>query len=56
MTVDGQSLTLGDGEIRVSGSGGVVFAAPTLICHYIHTHGYRPPEEPKIQSAGKLSR
>jgi hypothetical protein len=45
MTVDGQSITLGDGEIRVSGSGGVVFAAPTLICHYIQKHGYRPPEE-----------
>lgn len=33
-----------NGEIRVS-SGGVVFAAPVLIVHYIEEHGYMPPAQ-----------
>ena len=32
-----------NGEIRVA-SGGVTFAAPVLIVHYIEAHGYAPPE------------
>jgi hypothetical protein len=32
----------GNGEIRVS-SGGVTFAAPVLIVHYVEEHGYLPP-------------
>jgi hypothetical protein len=34
----------GNGEIRVS-DGGVTFAAPVLIVHYIEAHGYLPPAE-----------
>jgi hypothetical protein len=34
---------LGNGEIHVPGQG-VVYAAPTLIVHYIIAHGYRPPD------------
>ena len=45
MQLNGQNVALGNGEIRVSGKDGVVYAAPTLICHYIQEHGYRPPDE-----------
>jgi hypothetical protein len=34
----------GNGEIRVS-RGGVTFAAPVLIVHYIEEHGYLPPPD-----------
>ena len=34
----------GSGEIRVS-SGGITYAAPVLITHYIEAHGYLPPIE-----------
>ncbi len=33
----------GNGEIRVTGADGVVYAAPVLIAHYVTAHGYRPP-------------
>ena|SRR6266446_5948418 len=33
-----------NGEIRVSG-GGVVFAAPVLIVHYVEAHSYLPPTQ-----------
>ena len=32
-------------EIRVWGKNGKVYAAPSLIMHYILQHGYRPPQE-----------
>jgi len=35
---------LGSGEVRVE-AGDIVYAAPTLIVHYIDAHGYLPPEE-----------
>ena len=34
----------GNGEIGVSG-GGIVFAAPVLIVHYIEAHSYLPPTQ-----------
>jgi adenosylhomocysteine nucleosidase len=34
----------GNGEIRVKGINGTVYAAPVLICHYIQAHNYRPPD------------
>lgn len=43
--VDGERRALGDAEIRVSGAGGRIYAAPTLVVHYVNAHGYRPPEE-----------
>lgn len=43
MEVDGQELALGSAEVRVKGTDGTVYAAPTLIAHYISEHGYRPP-------------
>jgi hypothetical protein len=39
-----ERVSLGTGEIRVAGDDGVIYAAPTLIVHYIEKHGYRPPE------------
>ncbi|VAW61655.1 hypothetical protein MNBD_GAMMA09-3855 [hydrothermal vent metagenome] len=35
----------GTGEIRVMGSDGIIYAAPTLILHYIIEHQYAPPDE-----------
>ncbi|MFJ8041529.1 hypothetical protein ACIRBX_13600 [Kitasatospora sp. NPDC096147] len=33
----------GNGELRVPGEGGVVYAAPVMLWHYLSAHGYRPP-------------
>jgi hypothetical protein len=41
----GENLTLGSSEIRVFGRDRVVYAAPTLIFHYVSVHHYEPPEE-----------
>jgi hypothetical protein len=41
----GFRVLLGTSEIRVFSDDGVVFAAPSLIYHYIEVHGYRPPEQ-----------
>lgn len=43
----------GNGEIRVKGENGIVYAAPVLICHYISEHNYRPPRE-FLDAVGKL--
>ena len=32
-------------EIRVVGRDGRVYASPALICHYVLTHSYQPPQE-----------
>jgi hypothetical protein len=36
--------TMGNGEIRVSGSEGEVYVAPVLVAHYVQVHNYLPPE------------
>ena len=36
---------MGTSETRVFSSDGIVYAAPTLIYHYISAHNYCPPEE-----------
>jgi hypothetical protein len=41
----GESLLLGSAEIRVFGKGDTIYAAPTLIYHYVAAHEYKPPEE-----------
>jgi hypothetical protein len=38
-------LVEGNGQIRILGKGGVWFAAPTLIFHYVTVHEYLPPAE-----------
>src|SRR5262249_16942156 len=35
----------GSGEIHVAGPGGLVFAAPALVWHYVTAHDYLPPEQ-----------
>ncbi len=40
----GKQVTLGNGEIRVIGKS-AIYAAPTLIFHYVTIHNYRPPDE-----------
>ena len=40
---NGQYLMLGYSEIRVIGSSGQSYAAPSLIYHYVSKHQYRPP-------------
>jgi hypothetical protein len=42
---NGQPLLLGTSEIRVFAKDGVIYAAPTLIYHYVFVHHYRPPDE-----------
>lgn len=41
----GESLLLGTSEIRVFGAAGTIYAAPTMIFHYVRRHFYRPPGE-----------
>jgi len=36
---------LGSAEIRVVGRSRVVYASPTMICHYVAAHRYQPPQE-----------
>jgi hypothetical protein len=40
----GRRLWLGNGEIRIPDGPTAMFAAPTLIWHYVEAHGYRPPD------------
>ena len=40
----GRERPASSSEMRVAG-GGRVYAAPTLVHHYIEAHGYRPPDE-----------
>jgi hypothetical protein len=35
---------IGNGQIRVRGSSGVWYAAPTMVHHYVVVHHYRPPD------------
>jgi hypothetical protein len=41
LTVDG--VPLGHAEIRVPAEPGLMFAAPTLVWHYVAAHDYLPP-------------
>jgi hypothetical protein len=43
MDLDGRTLKLGNGEVRVRAPGGQWYTAPTLIAHYVAAHGYVPP-------------
>jgi hypothetical protein len=42
--LDGRAIAVGFQELRAFGVDGTVYAAPTLIFHYVTEHGYRPPE------------
>lgn len=38
-------VSLGMGELHVRASSGAVYAAPSLIVHYVIAHQYQPPAE-----------
>jgi hypothetical protein len=40
-----EKLLLGTSEIRVFSTQGEIYAAPTLIYHYVSVHHYEPPDE-----------
>jgi hypothetical protein len=40
-----ETLLLATSEIRVFGTAGEVYAAPTLIYHYVAVHHFTPPDE-----------
>ena len=42
---NGERLLLGTAEIRVFSRKGRIYAAPTLIYHYVAVHHYKPPDE-----------
>jgi hypothetical protein len=44
MEFDGRKEGLGNGEIRVRGADGTLYAAPSLIAHYVAEHRYLPPD------------
>jgi hypothetical protein len=41
--LQGKKLLVGNGEIRVFSAEGEIFAAPTMLLHYITVHNYLPP-------------
>lgn len=38
-------VSLGFAELHVEGENGTVYAAPSLVVHYVEAHGYQPPQE-----------
>jgi hypothetical protein len=42
---NGEKRLLGVAEIRVFSRRGHIYAAPTLIYHYVAVHHYKPPDE-----------
>jgi len=44
MEFNGREEMLGNGEIRVRGADGTLYAAPSLIAHYVAEHAYLPPD------------
>jgi hypothetical protein len=44
MGFGGHEQMLGNGEIRVRGANGTLYAAPSLIAHYVAEHSYLPPD------------
>ena len=57
-TAGGENVVLGMSEIHVLSRGGVKFAAPTLVAHYVAIHSYAPPmdfREAVFDQAHRLS-
>jgi hypothetical protein len=44
MCADGTQVYLGDCEIRIGGMGQNIYAAPSLVAHYMADHRYLPPQ------------
>jgi hypothetical protein len=45
MTLHGTTIDVGFGEVTLAGEGETTYLFPDLICHYVLSHGYRPPDE-----------
>lgn len=45
MTIGGRDVLLGNCELWFPGEGSTIYAAPSLIIHYVTAHDYRPPKE-----------
>lgn len=43
MDLDGRTIKLGNGELRVRAPDGQWYTAPTLVAHYVAAHSYLPP-------------
>ena len=43
--MENEEVPAGNAEIRAIGKGGKIYAAPTLVYHYVVEHHYCPPEE-----------
>jgi hypothetical protein len=41
---NGNKILLGTSEIRVFSGRDEIYAAPTMIYHYVQSHGYKPPD------------
>ena len=41
--LEGREVYVGNGELRVHDRAGQAYTAPTLVVHYVETHGYLPP-------------
>ena len=50
---DGRHQMLGNGEIRVRGADGTLYAAPSLIAQYVGEHGYLPPVERSVPACSR---
>jgi hypothetical protein len=51
---DGTVAWLGNGEVHVRSGDGPLYAAPTLVVHYIQAHRYLPPRDFR-DAVGSLS-
>lgn len=43
-TLHGDRLLIGSDEIWIPGENGVIYAAPSLVIHYVEAHSYLPPQ------------
>ncbi|PPK67433.1 hypothetical protein V5P93_005534 [Actinokineospora auranticolor] len=53
--ISGASTLLGHAEIHFKGHDGTVYAAPSLIAHYVAEHDYSPPRQ-FIEAAWEVDR
>jgi len=41
---EGETVKVGNSELRIFGSEGIIYACPTMVFHYVKDHLYRPPQ------------
>jgi hypothetical protein len=45
MELNGRTIRLGNGQIRIPAENEIIYVAPTLVAHYVANHQYCPPAE-----------